>query len=161
MADLSELPYRPGVGIMLLSKNDDVFVGQRLDTRSEAWQMPQGGIDENETPQQAAVRELYEETGTNNVEVLAESTEWYSYDLPEYLVPKLWDGQYRGQRQKWFLIRFLGEDKEFNIHVKNAEFKSWRWASIAELMDIIVPFKRPLYQAVVDEFLPIIDSSRS
>lgn len=160
MDSIDELPYRLGVGIMLLSDANEVFVGQRLDTRSEAWQMPQGGIDENETPRQAAMRELYEETGTNNAEILAETKEWYAYDLPEYLVPKLWDGSYRGQKQKWFLIRFLGEDKEFNIHVKNAEFKSWRWARIEELEEIIVPFKKPLYDAVIQEFLPVIENQK-
>src|SRR5690606_14979109 len=100
---------------MLVNKQNEVFVGRRIDTRSEAWQMPQGGIDENETPSEAVMREMFEELGCNNAEIVAESKHWFFYDLPEHLVPKLWDGKYRGQKQKWFFMRFLGEDKDIDI----------------------------------------------
>lgn len=146
------LPYRPGVGIMLLNAQNEVFVGRRVDTRSEAWQMPQGGIDENETPAEAVLRELQEETGIHHVSIIAESKDWFYYDLPDYLIPKLWNGKYRGQKQKWFLLRFLGSNDEINIQSEHPEFMSWRWAKVRELPYIIVPFKRKLYNAVISEF---------
>ncbi len=152
------LPYRPGVGIMLLNANNEVFVGRRIDTRSEAWQMPQGGIDNDETPRQAVMRELMEETGINAAEVIAESREWFHYDLPDYLIPKLWDGKYRGQKQKWFALKFLGTDADINIHTECAEFMQWRWATMDELLEIIVPFKRKLYIAVMEEFQAILSA---
>jgi putative (di)nucleoside polyphosphate hydrolase len=141
---------------MLLNPCNEVFVGRRIDTRSEAWQMPQGGIDEHESPTVAAMRELYEETGIRSARIVAESNEWFYYDLPDYLIPKLWNGKYRGQKQKWFALRFFGEDTEINIHQKNAEFMSWRWAGIEDLYDIIVPFKRYLYTAIIAEFQHVI-----
>ena len=154
------LPYRPGVGIMLLNRHSQVFVGRRIDTRSEAWQMPQGGVDEGETSSQAVMRELLEETGTDNAEIIAESKGWFQYDLPDYLIPKLWNGKYRGQRQKWFALRFMGSDACINIHTEHAEFMQWRWATVEELLDIIVPFKRKLYIGVLEEFKDIIESHR-
>lgn len=146
------LPYRPGVGIMLLNAENKVFVGKRIDTTSEAWQMPQGGIDEGEEPLPAAMREMAEEIGTDKAEMIAESKGWYYYDLPENLVPRLWGGRFRGQQQKWFCLRFTGSDSDINIETGHPEFCRWQWVQMQELPDIIVPFKRELYQALVEEF---------
>jgi putative (di)nucleoside polyphosphate hydrolase len=150
--DKSQLPYRPSVGLMLLNKDNKVFVGKRIDSKVEAWQMPQGGIDEGEDALEAARRELKEEIGTCNVEVITMSQEWFFYDIPDYLVPKLWNGQYRGQKQKWFLMRFLGTDAEINIKTEHPEFSSWRWAEFEILPEIIVPFKKQLYLDVINAF---------
>lgn len=147
------LPYRAGVGIMLLNDKNHVFVGKRIDSKSEAWQMPQGGIDDGEEPQAAALREMLEEIGTNKATIIAESAGWYDYDLPEHLVPKLWNGQFRGQRQKWFCLRFTGVDSDINITTEHPEFCHWAWTEIENLPNIIVSFKRQLYQAIVDEFI--------
>jgi len=152
----STLPYRPGVGIMLLNRENLVFVGRRIDTTSEAWQMPQGGIDEGESPLEAALRELKEETGTDKAELLAESREWLTYDLPEDLIPKLWGGKFRGQRQKWFAMRFTGSDKDINIKTDDPEFNAWQWVAPARVPELIVPFKQKLYRALVDEFQKVI-----
>lgn len=149
---ITDLPYRPGVGIMLLNREGRVFVAKRIDMVSEAWQMPQGGIDAGEEPLAAALRELKEEIGTDKAELLAESRDWYSYDLPEVLIPKIWGGKYRGQKQKWFALRFTGTDADINIATTHPEFSEWHWVPIRELPDIIVPFKRALYQALVEEF---------
>ena len=152
MIGFAHLPYRDGVGIMLLNPHDLVFVAKRIDMTSEAWQMPQGGIDVGETPQQAAIRELMEETGIGGAVILKESDGWLTYDLPDNLVPKIWKGRYRGQKQKWFAMRFLGEDTEINIATEHPEFCEWKWVEMDTLPDIIVPFKRDLYQKVVVEF---------
>jgi putative (di)nucleoside polyphosphate hydrolase len=152
------LPYRPGVGVMLLNRDNRVFVAKRIDMTSEAWQMPQGGIDEGEDPLQTAKRELKEEIGTNHVKLLKESRDWLTYDLPEALVPKIWGGRFRGQQQKWFAMRFLGSDSDINIATDHPEFCEWQWIEIDQLPDIIVPFKRSLYQALVDEFKDVLDS---
>ena len=149
---LSQLPYREGVGIMLINADNLVFVAKRIDSISEAWQMPQGGIDEGEEPQVAAFRELMEETGTDKAQLLAESANWLTYDLPDTLVPKIWGGRFRGQRQKWYAMRFTGIDSDININTPHPEFCEWKWIPMQELPDIIVPFKRSLYQALVDEF---------
>jgi putative (di)nucleoside polyphosphate hydrolase len=151
-ADLARLPYRPGVGIMLLDGRGQVFVAQRIDMPSNAWQMPQGGIDEGETPESAAWREMQEETGTRAAVLLAESRTWYRYDLPAELVPRLWKGRYRGQEQKWFAFRFTGTDADIAIDGAHAEFSAWKWAAMATLPDLIVPFKRQLYSELVSEF---------
>ena len=158
---LTSLPYRNGVGMMLFNYRGEVLVAKRLDMSSEAWQMPQGGMDAGEVPSSAALRELKEEIGTNNVEVLRESADWYSYDLPDSLVPKIWDGQYRGQKQKWFAMRFLGSDDEIDIETPLPEFSDWKWVDMRTLPDVIVPFKRDLYRALVEEFgdcAPTLDS---
>ena len=147
----SGLPYRAGVGIMLLNAEGLVFVGQRLDSTLEAWQMPQGGIDKGEEPLEAALRELTEETGVSPdlVEVVGESTEWLYYDLPEDLIGTIWKGKYCGQRQKWFAMRFLGTNADVDIGTKHAEFRAWQWADRDELDALIVPFKRDLYTQVL------------
>lgn len=150
------LPYRPGVGIFLLNAAGEVFVAQRIDTRQEAWQMPQGGIDDGETPRQAALREMAEEIGTNKAEILAESRHWLSYDLPPELVSKVWRGRYRGQKQKWFALRFLGEDSDIDLATPDPEFLSWRWLPADRLPDLIVPFKRTLYRDVLAEFADLL-----
>lgn len=145
--------YRPGVGIMLMNEAGLIFVAQRIDTDGQAWQMPQGGIDPKEDPRQAALRELAEETGTAEAEILAETPDWLRYDLPEDLRRRVWRGRYKGQRQKWFLMRFLGRDADIDLEAHiHPEFSAWRWAPAAEVPSLIVPFKRDLYRAVVDAF---------
>ena len=151
-SDLSHLPYRKGVGIMLLNPAGQVFVAKRIDMRAEAWQMPQGGIDEGEDPRSTAFREMEEEIGTAKGEIIAESEDWLTYDLPEELIPKVWGGGYRGQKQKWFLMRFTGEDSEINIATEQPEFLEWKWADAADLPALIVPFKRTLYEDILREF---------
>ena len=148
------LPYRSNVGIMLINDDGHVFVGQRLDNNQNAWQMPQGGIDGDEDPQSAAYRELLEETGIEqeNVKFLATSSKWLLYDLPEDLIPKLWDGKYRGQKQKWFLFKFLGTNKDINISTEHPEFSSWKWIPKENLLKEIVPFKKSVYESVLREF---------
>ena len=148
------LPYRPNVGIMLINDDGHIFVGQRLDNNQNAWQMPQGGIDGDEDPQSAAYRELLEETGIEqeNVKFLATSSKWLLYDLPEDLIPKLWDGKYRGQKQKWFLFKFLGTNRDINISTEHPEFSSWKWIPKENLLEEIVPFKKSVYESVLREF---------
>ncbi len=158
---LKKLPYRPGVGLMILNNNFEVFVGRRVDSKTEAWQMPQGGIDKGESPEEAALREMKEEIGTDKAKIIAQTTQWYKYDLPAYLISKLWNGKYRGQRQKWFLLNYLGEDKDIDINYgDNIEFTEWRWVKIEELPQIIVPFKKHLYISVIEEFRDILLSLR-
>lgn len=147
-----DLPYRAGVGMMLLNAQGQVFVAKRIDMTSEAWQMPQGGIDDGELPEVAALRELREEVGTDSAIILAESSDWYYYDLPEELVPVIWGGKYRGQKQMWFVLRFIGTDSAINIAGEHAEFSEWKWVDVQSLPDIIVPFKRDLYTVLVKEF---------
>ena len=159
-AGSADLPYRPGVGVMLFNRRGQVFVAQRIDTPSAAWQMPQGGIDPSETPLQAALRELREETGTDKVEIIAESRDWIRYDLPKDLVPKLWGGRFRGQEQKWFALRFLGTDADIDIAGEQPEFSAWRWAELTEIPNLIVPFKRALYQSLVAEFSAVAAAIR-
>jgi len=151
---VSTLPYRPAAGIMLLNHARKVWVGQRLDSTLEAWQMPQGGLDEGEDPQAGALRELEEETGIAPalVEVIARARAELTYDLPPDLVGKLWKGKWRGQRQVWFLMRFKGTDADVRIDTPDPEFRAWKWAEPADLPSLIVPFKRDLYRAVLAEF---------
>ena len=151
-AEAARLPFRMGVGAVLFNSERKVFAAQRADMISAAWQMPQGGIDKGEAPEVAVFRELEEEIGTANARMLAESRDWLSYDLPLDLVPKLWKGRYRGQKQKWYALEFLGTDEEIDIFGPHAEFKAWKWADFRELPALIVPFKRSLYQAVLTEF---------
>ena len=155
MSDIASLPYRPAAGIMLINAEGKVFVGQRMDSTLEAWQMPQGGIAPGEDALTAALRELGEETGiaADKVELVATAEEELLYDLPEELVGKLWKGRYRGQRQAWFLFRFLGDDRTaVNIATEHQEFRAWRWADPADLPAMIVPFKRKLYADVLTAF---------
>ena len=151
--------YRPGVGIMLLNRDGLVFVGRRIDMPAglAAWQMPQGGIDEGEEPRQAALRELGEEVGTSRTEILAESRGWLHYDVPPELTAGLWSGRYRGQRQKWFLMRFLGADSDIDpAATGHPEFDAWEWVQPARLPELIVPFKRQLYLDVLAEFTGLL-----
>jgi putative (di)nucleoside polyphosphate hydrolase len=154
MIDLSEYRYRPAVGVMLIDKAGKVWVGQRLDNALEAWQMPQGGLDAGEEPLEGALRELEEETGIprDRVAILARAKEELTYDLPEDLIGKIWKEKWRGQRQTWFLARFLGTDAEVNIETPHPEFRAWKWADPAELPAMIVPFKKKLYEQVLAEF---------
>ncbi|WP_445193200.1 RNA pyrophosphohydrolase [Sphingomonas sp. Tas61C01] len=163
MTDQADLPYRPCAGIMLLNRDGKVFVGQRLDSTLEAWQMPQGGIDDGEQAEEAAIRELGEETGiaADLVELVAVAPDELFYDLPPEMVGKIWKGRWRGQRQRWFLYRFLGEDSDVDIATVHEEFRAWRWADPADLPAIIVPFKRTLYEAVLAAFAPHLDPSKS
>ncbi|HEX8379662.1 MAG TPA: RNA pyrophosphohydrolase [Allosphingosinicella sp.] len=151
---MNDLPYRPAVGVMLLNREGKVWVGQRLDSTLEAWQMPQGGLDEGEEAEEGALRELEEETGIgrDKVEIVARHGEELYYDLPEELVGKLWKGRWRGQRQTWFLARFLGSDSDVHIDTPEPEFRAWRWADPADLPSMIVPFKKKLYEDVVAAF---------
>ena len=150
--EIVRLPYRPGVGLTLINKDGKVFVAQRIDMRGDAWQMPQGGIDGGETPREAALRELHEETGTAKAEIIAESQDWIRYEIPADLVPKLWGGRYRGQEQKWFALRFTGTDADIDIATPEPEFRAWKWAEMDEMPGFIVPFKRALYERLIAEF---------
>lgn len=152
--EFANLPYRPCAGIMLVNDDNLVFVGQRIDSTSDAWQMPQGGIDPGEDAQTAAIRELGEEAGIapHLAEIIATSDREHFYDLPPELVGTIWRGRYRGQRQHWFLARFLGTDGDINIATDHPEFRAWRWAALDSLPDLIVPFKRDLYVALIAEF---------
>jgi putative (di)nucleoside polyphosphate hydrolase len=155
---MSDLPYRPCAGVMLVNAEGKVFVGQRIDSSVEAWQMPQGGIDPGEDAETAAIREIGEETGIDPafIQIVTRTADELIYDLPPELVGKLWKGKYRGQRQTWFLARFTGTDADVNIATPHPEFRQWKWAEPSELPDMIVPFKRALYEDVVSRFAPLI-----
>jgi putative (di)nucleoside polyphosphate hydrolase len=150
--------YRPGVGLVLINRDGLLFAGRRIDMMPdmEAWQMPQGGIDPGETPRQAALRELREEVGTDKAVILAESRDWHAYDVPGASVARLWGGGYRGQRQKWFALRFTGRDEDINLATEHPEFDAWQWLAPARLSELIVPFKRDIYRAVFAEFAPLL-----
>jgi putative (di)nucleoside polyphosphate hydrolase len=152
--DLESLPYRPCVGVVLINAKGLIFAGQRLDNPVPAWQMPQGGIDDGEKPRAAALRELWEETGVTAdlVEFVGKTHHWVTYNLPPDLLGKVWGGKYRGQRQKWFLFRFLGTDAQVNIASDHPEFSKWRWIGADDMVASIVPFKRKVYEEVVQAF---------
>ncbi len=146
------LPYRPCVGIMLLNRQGRVFVGRRNDVDIDAWQMPQGGIDPHEDAKTAALRELVEETGIRDVKVIAETHDWLTYDYPPAIARRSFANRYRGQRQKWFVMRFLGFDHDIDLRAGHAEFNTWKWVGLDDLVPLIVTFKRPVYETVVAEF---------
>jgi putative (di)nucleoside polyphosphate hydrolase len=146
------VPYRHGVGILLLNSDKKVFVAQRLDKDSTAWQMPQGGIDPGEEPIEAAIRELKEETSITSVNILRETKDWFFYDFPNELAAKLWRGRFRGQRQKWFAMEFTGDESEINIDTEKPEFSQWQWVEPSQVPELIVDFKTKLYQAIIKEF---------
>lgn len=152
--ELAALPYRKNVGLVLINAEGLIFAGQRIDNPGHAWQMPQGGIDAGERPKEAALRELQEETGVRPdlVEKIAKTEDWLVYDLPEELIGTIWGGKYRGQKQKWFLFRFLGQDSDVNIATEHPEFSVWRWMEPSELVEKIVPFKRAVYEQVFESF---------
>lgn len=170
--NMADLPYRSCVGVMLLNRDGLVFIGRRK-TKSGiehvangyAWQMPQGGIDPGENPYAAAVREMYEETSVRSATLLAEAPDWYSYDLPSMVAGRAWRGRYRGQKQRWFAFRFDGDEAEINIlkpgggHHKS-EFDEWRWEEMHRLPDLIIPFKRPVYENVVTAFRHLAPETR-
>ncbi|QBY01933.1 RNA pyrophosphohydrolase [Rhodophyticola sp. CCM32] len=151
---IAALPYRPCVGVVLLNADGLVFAGQRADMATPAWQMPQGGVDKGEKPETAAYRELLEETGVDagHVTLIGQTADWLYYDLPAEVVPNRWGGKYRGQKQMWFLMRLEAEDRVIDLCHKDVEFSDWRWISAAELLDVIVPFKRGIYTQVLKEF---------
>jgi putative (di)nucleoside polyphosphate hydrolase len=157
------LPYRPCAGVMLLNRDGHVFVGQRLDSVVEAWQMPQGGIDPGEDPLTAAIREIGEETGIapHHLRLIAEAPDELFYDLPDDLVGRIWKGKWRGQRQRWFLFSFTGEDSDVNIATTEPEFRAWKWAAPSELPAMIVPFKKTLYETVIATFAGPLSDHRN
>ena len=147
------LPYRLGVGLVIINDQLEIFTGRRLDN-TKAWQMPQGGIDNNEIPLETAYREMYEETGIrkSKVTLLKQTKTWYRYDLPQEIQNKFWGGKFRGQSQKWFLFKFIGTEFDINIETKDQEFSDWKWSKKTEMLDSIVPFKRSLYKSVLKDF---------
>ena len=146
-----ELPLRIGVGIILLNKKNKVFVGKRIDNPKNFWQMPQGGIDNNENFFEAAKRELKEETSIKSVKLIKEFNSWLEYELPKNLLGKIWNGKYRGQKQKWFIMKFIGNENEININTKNPEFLEWKWIDYSKLTDIVVDFKFDIYSKIKKE----------
>ena len=157
LLDKAKRPYRKGVGAVLINADGLVFVARRIDTPGEAWQLPQGGIDKNESPEQAVLRELEEETGIGTAEIITRTESWLSYDLPDDLADRVWKGRYRGQRQVWFALRFTGidEDVDLNAH-DHPEFDDWKWVPLESLPKTIISFKKPLYEDIVDAFRHLI-----
>ncbi len=151
-----KLPMRLGVGVIVLNKHDKVFVGKRKDNPGDKWQMPQGGVDEGEDYITAMRRELLEETGIQNIEIIKEIEKVYQYELPKNLVGIIWKGKYRGQKQKWFITRFLGDEKEINLNTKHAEFIDWKWIEPKFLPEVIVSFKKDLYINLLKEINLVI-----
>ncbi|NRA74064.1 MAG: RNA pyrophosphohydrolase [Rickettsiales bacterium] len=156
--DPSTLPYRRGVGIMVINNEKKIFVGQRIDIKNNTWQMPQGGIKEDETVSEAGIRELKEETNIVDVQIIAETKNWLYYDVPEFLIEKLWKSRYRGQKQKWLLMYFFGKDSTINIETSSPEFGKWQWLDLKKIPKIVIPFKRHIYLSVVKEFKTIIEN---
>ena len=151
-------PYRRCVGAVLFNARGEVFVAQRADVAEPAWQMPQGGIDKGEKPRQAVLRELAEEIGTDKAEIIAKSRRWLTYDLPAELVGKAFKGKFRGQKQRWFALRFTGRDADIDLNATgHAEFRDWKWVPLETVPDLIVAFKRPVYEQIVGEFGPLAD----
>ena len=151
------LPLRTGVGIIVLNRKNQVFVGKRKDNPIDKWQMPQGGVDKNEPLLSAMKRELFEETSITNIEIVKELNDWFEYYLPKNLVGKIWKGRFRGQKQKWFIVKFIGDEKEININTKHPEFIEWKWLEIDELPNVIVDFKKRVYDKLVLQIKRIIN----
>ena len=149
---ISKLPYRRCVGCCIVNSENKVFVGQRVDSKTQAWQMPQGGIDDNESIEEAARREAFEETGIKSLEFVCESSKWHYYDLPEHFISKLWDGKYRGQKQKWVLFKFFGDDNEITLDLDQQEFREWKWVSFEDLPNLAISFKKRIYRNISKEF---------
>ena len=154
---LSKLPMRQGVGIIVLNQKNEVFVGKRKDNPIDKWQMPQGGIDNNETPFNAMKRELAEETSIQKIKVLKEIENWLEYELPPNLLGKIWKGKYRGQKQKWFLMRFTGQEEEINVETKNPEFLDWKWIELDQITEVVVDFKLHVYKELKKKVKKIIN----
>ena len=152
MKKKEEIPLRLGVGIVLLNDNNEVFVGKRIDSQEgNSWQMPQGGVDENENYLQAAKRELQEETSVKSVKLIKELNNWLAYDLPKNLLGKIWEGKYRGQKQKWFIMKFIGKSDEININTENPEFLKWKWINPSDLPKVAINFKTDVYKKLKEE----------
>ena len=154
---ISKLPMRQGVGIIVLNKKNEVFVGKRKDNPVDKWQMPQGGIDINETPFNAMKRELAEETSIRNIKVVKEIENWLEYELPQNLLGKIWKGKFRGQKQKWYIVKFIGNDNEINIKTKHPEFIEWKWIDYDLLPEVIVDFKKDVYKKLKVELKKFIN----
>ena len=152
MLDYADRPYRPCVGICLVNDEGLIFAGRRIDNRAEAWQMPQGGIDEGEDVMTACFREMGEEIGTDKAEYITEHSEWLNYDIPQALADKLWRGTFRGQAQKWVLLRYKGNDEDINIQTAEPEFEAWQWMSPEQLIEAAVPFKKDVYKTIMASF---------
>ncbi len=150
------LPLRLGVGVVLLNSDNKVFVGKRIDNPVNIWQMPQGGVNDNENLLCAANRELKEETGVESIKLIKEIDNWLTYELPKNLLGKIWKGKYRGQKQKWFIMRFVGNEEEINIKMKNAEFKEWKWIDVNQLLNVVIDFKLDVYKSIVKELNALI-----
>jgi putative (di)nucleoside polyphosphate hydrolase len=142
---------------MIVNADGGIFVGKRIDMPSDYWQMPQGGIDPDETAEMAVLREVIEEVGTDKVEIVDSIDDWLFYDLPDELIGKVWKGRFRGQQQKWFLLRFTGTDDDINIKTDHPEFSAWKWSDPDRLIPEIVPFKREIYQNILDRFKPVME----
>ena len=155
--EFQDLPYRSGVGIVVLNKNNKVFVARRIDNPKNFWQMPQGGVDKNEDFLTAAFRELDEETSIKSVELIKELDGFITYNLPDHLLGIIWKGKYKGQTQKWFIMRFIGQDSEININTKHPEFLEWKWVELSEITKLVVNFKLDLYQEVQKKVEKIIN----
>ena len=155
MENKKQLPLRTGVGIVLLNHENKVFVGKRIDNPKNSWQMPQGGVNGNENFLQAAKRELEEETGIKSVKLIKELDGWFKYDLPKYLLGKIWKGKYRGQKQKWFVMKFLGKNDEINVKTKNPEFLDWKWIKLSKLPEVAVHFKVSIYEKIKRELISL------
>ena len=156
LENFQKLPYRNGVGIVVLNNENKVFVAKRIDNPKNFWQMPQGGVDEGEDLLNAAYRELKEETSIFNVKLIKEIEDWTQYDLPSKLIGIIWKGRYKGQKQKWFIFKFLGKDTEINIKTKNPEFLDWKWIEIGKITEIVVDFKKEVYQKVEKEIKKLL-----
>ena len=157
MIAVKKLPLRLGVGAIVLNKKNQVFVGKRRDNPINKWQMPQGGVNEGENLIEAMKRELYEETGIKNIKILKEIDNWFEYELPNYLLGKIWKGKYRGQKQKWFIVKFLGNDQEINLEIDKPEFIEWQWLDIENLPNVIVDFKKKVYEQLMPKIRNFIN----